>query len=235
MITQKSKSLSQLAPIGNTFGDLGQSVYQNAESAERLRANKALTTGDNAPFPTGYDFARLPNTYDDPTLDVINNEQLNEAQSFIDAMKARGVITDSGVTAAQQALGRQTPGAMARLTEQGNLALEGGRQQLRDVGGRAASAADALPVGSTFNTKVWTDQLENTFNDFITGLNSNIRGKIGNASLYDTSGLASVAGAAQGAGPGVQPSTAGLPFSTEDEDKKLANRTGSSTGLGVNP
>jgi hypothetical protein len=231
MITEKANSLAELSPVGTTFQDLGSTVYNNAQTAERGKASRALDTT----FPTNFDYQRLPDTYDDATLAAIDAEQRKTADQFVQNMLSRGVINQSGYDAAETNLGSQDPGVMARLTEQGNLALEGGRQSLRDVRSRAGSAADALKVGQTFDANSYGKQLDDAFNSFITNLGGNIRGRLGNAQLYDTSGLATIAGAAQGNGPGIQPTTTGLPFSTDDETNKnnqIANRTNASTGLG---
>lgn len=210
---------------GSYYTNVGQNAYTQAETQGQ---NKA-TSGINALFDPNYEYTRVPDTLDDPFLASIDAEQRQTAESFLNNLVSRGVITESGRGAAESDLERQNAGVMAKLNELGTGALATGRQGISDIVNRGRSAASGLKLGTAFDPNTYKTQVDTAFNDFLNNLGTTLRGKV-TGNLFDTSGLPVIAGAAQGAG--VTPTTNLGAFGTTTEDDKTAqNRTNTSTGV----
>jgi hypothetical protein len=141
----------------------------------------------------------LPFTIDDPYLAGIDAEQRGNADSIIKNMLDRGVITATGYGAAQGDLDRQEAGVKSKLNEFGTGVVAGGQQQLRDVANNARTTAGTLQLGQQFDPNSYGSQADQVFNDFINTLGDQIRSKV-TGNMFNTTGLAALAGAAQGAG-----------------------------------
>lgn len=201
------------------FKDAGQSVFNQLETGTRAKAN----TGLDRVFAPSFETKRIPFTLDDPYLDAINAEQRSKADGIIKNMLDRGVITNAGYGAAEADLDRQAAGVKSQLNEFGTTTIAGGQQKLKDVANQARQDAAGLHLGQQFDPYSYSADSDQVFNDFINNLGSSIRSKV-TGNLYNTTGLAALAGAAQGAqntayNPAV---AAGLPednTSTDTTDK----------------
>lgn len=177
------------------FKDAGQSVYNQLESGRRTKAQTDL----DRIFSPNFETKRIPFTLDDPYLDSINAEQRGTADSIIRNMLDRGVITQSGFNAAAADLDKQSAGVKTRLNELGTSTIAGGQGQLRDIANTARQDAANLKLGNQFDPYSYSSDADRIFDEFITGLGDNIRSKV-TGNMYNTTGLAALAGAAQGAG-----------------------------------
>lgn len=177
------------------FKDAGQSVYNQLESGRRTKAQTDL----DRLFSPNFETKRIPFTLDDPYLDSINAEQRSSADSIIRNMLDRGVITQSGYNAAAADLDKQSSGVKTRLNELGTSTIAGGQGSLREIANTARQDAANLKLGNQFDPYSYSSDADRIFDEFITGLGDNIRSKV-TGNLYNTTGLAALAGAAQGAG-----------------------------------
>ena len=177
------------------FKDAGSSVYNQLESGRRVKAQTDL----DRIFSPNFETKRIPFTLDDPYLDAINAEQRGTADSIIRNMLDRGVITQSGYNAAAADLDKQAAGVKTRLNELGTSTIAGGQGQLREIANTARQDAANLKLGNQFDPYSYSSDADRIFDEFITGLGDNIRSKV-TGNLYNTTGLAALAGAAQGAG-----------------------------------
>lgn len=177
------------------FKDAGQSVFNQLETGQRTKAN----TGLDRIFAPSFETKRIPFTLDDPFLDSIEAEQRASADSIIKNMLDRGVITQSGFGAAQADLDKQSAGVKAQLNELGTTTIAGGQQKLKDVANQARQDASLLHLGQQFDPFSYSSDADQVFNDFINNLGTSIRSKV-TGNLFNTTGLAALAGAAQGAG-----------------------------------
>lgn len=199
----------------NYFKDAGQSVYNQLETGTRAKANTNL----DRIFAPSFETKRIPFTLDDPYLDAIQAEQRASADDIIRNMLERGVITETGYNAAQKDLDKQAAGVKAQLNEFGTTTLAGGQQKLKDVANQARQDAATLRLGQPFDPYSYSADADQVFNDFINNLGSSIRAKI-TGNLFDTTGLAALAGAAQGAGnTAYNPAAAAGIIKDEDEDE----------------
>lgn len=177
------------------FKDAGQTVYNELESGKRTKAQTDL----DRIFSPNFETKRIPFTLDDPYLDSINAEQRSSADSIIKNMLDRGVITQAGYNAAAADLDKQSAGVKTRLNELGTSTIAGGQGSLRDIANNARQDAANLKLGNQFDPYSYSSDADRVFDEFITGLGDNIRSKV-TGNLYNTTGLAALAGAAQGAG-----------------------------------
>lgn len=203
--------------VGAYLGDLGQSVYQNRETGLRQRAGRDI----DMLFQPEFERTRLADTADDEILNQINVAERGEADAFIDNLRRRGVITEAGSSGARRNLDDQGARVRGILDEIGRSALSGGRQGLTDIANRGRQTAQTLKLGQSFDPNTYGTQAQSTLDDFLSGLGDRIRGQVGD-DLYDTSGLAAIAGAAQGAGnTKFDPNAlAGITDDEEDEDEQ---------------
>jgi hypothetical protein len=179
---------------GLHFKDFGQNVYNRAQESARDRATSNLSKQ----FGPDYEYGKIANTADDPFLAQIDTEQRGKANEYIDRLLKRGVITDTGASGAYKGLDEQGAGVRSQLSGIGGDILAGGRDDLGKILGRARSAAGGLSLGNDFDIGRYQSELDQTFNDFMGGLGEKIKGSI-TEPLYDTSGLASLAGSTSGA------------------------------------
>lgn len=179
---------------GAYLNDIGESVYDTATGAARTRASRSL----DELFGQDYERRRIADTMDDPVLAAIEAEQRAEAENMIENMARRGVINDTGRDSAMRDLDRQAASVKARLNEIGATTLEGGRQSIADIIGRARTNAGTLKLGQTFDPNLYSSDVDAKFNDWLNNLGTNIRSKV-TGPLFDTSKIAAVAGAGQGA------------------------------------
>lgn len=198
----------------NYFKDAGQSVYNQVETGARAKAN----TGLDRIFAPSFETKRIPFTLDDPYLDSIQAEQRSTADDIIKNMLDRGVITDTGYGAAQRDLDKQAAGVKSQLNEIGTTTLAGGQQKLKDVANQARQDASTLRVGQAFDPNAYSADADQVFNDFINNLGSSIRAKV-TGNMFNTTGLAALAGAAQGAGNTAFNPAAAQGIIKEDDDE----------------
>lgn len=176
------------------FAGLGEDVYGDLESGLR---NQNLQTLRRL-LPEDYAMNRIGNDADDATIEAILGEQKSEAQKYLDNLLARGVITNSGYQGGLKNLDTQSLSAKASLDEIGRTLLESGRGDIDNLILNAQDKASNLMLGDVFNPYSYRKKTNSALQDFFESLGGNIRGKAP-TDLFDTSGLAGVAGASQGA------------------------------------
>lgn len=178
---------------GQYLRDIGQYVADARTSAGRDKANMSLQ-----PLLTpGYDQQKIGATFDDPFIEQENTRQYGQADQYIQNLLKRGVITATGATGAEGALGQQTGRVKAQLGDIGSGLLDEGRKSLTDIGSRAKNDASTLGLGQSFDPNVYGKQLDQAYTDF-TGQFGNKFSASTPDNLYDTSGLATAAGVASG-------------------------------------
>lgn len=177
------------------FNNAGANVYQQLESGRRTKAQTDL----DRIFAPNFETKRIPFTLDDPYLSAIEAEQRASADSIIRNMLDRHVITQAGYNAAAADLDKQAAGVKSRLNELGTSTLSGGQNSLREIANQSRQDAANLKLGSQFDPYSYSSDADRVFDEFISGLGNNIRAKV-TGNLFNTTGLAALAGAAQGAG-----------------------------------
>lgn len=207
---------------GSYFATLGENVFDSEQEGFRAKSLR----GVNQVAPSGFSTSRIADTADDDTLAAILAEQEGNSKGYIDNLKGRGVITDSGYAAALKNLQGQEPGAKSRLSEIGNGILEGGRGGAENIANAGRTRASNLNLGESFDPfSEVGNKLNDFFTQFLTGLGDKVRGQAP-TNLFDTSGLANIAGASQGAGNNAfDPAAVAGIFGDTKKDEENTNTT----------
>lgn len=180
---------------GTYFDNLGASVWDNENTAKR----STLMRDINSFAGDGFATRRIASDSDDATLEAILQEQRVNADNYLRNLLDRGVITSAGFNAGSKDLDTQSYGARSRLTELGNQELERGRGEANNLATEARRRASNYNLGEQFDPYEYSGQLDQVFSNFFGNLGNNLRAKVPSG-LFSTSGLANLAGAAQGAG-----------------------------------
>ena len=198
---------------GTYFDSLGQRIYD--QETESLRNRSLRPFQDFA--SDGFAIRRIGNDADDPYLDSVLETQFVGGDDQIRGMLDRGVITQSGYNKALADLQAQRAGARARLQDIGATSLETGRGTLRDIASRGRQSANQLALGMNFDPFSYQQEIDQATSDFFASLGDNIAATAP-TDLFDTSGLAGIAGAAQGAQNTVFDPNAAAGFAASEED-----------------
>lgn len=206
------------AAPGSYFDNLGQSVYDRENEGRRARVMRDL----NTVAPAGFETKRITNDVDDPYLDAIYEEQFANADQYIRNLLDRGVVNQSGYGAARSDLEQQGFGARSRLQELGGIELERGRGEAANMANDFRSRGSNVNLEDQFDPFELGGQLNTHFMDFFSGLGDRVRAAVP-GSFFNTSGLANIAGAGQGAQntPFNPAALAGV--EEDDEEEQRAN------------
>lgn len=198
---------------GTYFDSLGQRIYD--QETEALRNRSLRPFQDFA--SDGFAIRRISNDADDPYLNNILETQFVGGDDQIRGMLDRGVITETGYNKAMQNLQSQRAGARARLQDIGATSLETGRGSLRDIASRGRQSANQLALGMQFDPFSYQREIDDATANFFAGLGDSISA-LAPQDLFDTSGLAGIAGAAQGAQNTAFNPAAALGLEQDEED-----------------
>jgi hypothetical protein len=179
---------------GTYFDNLGATVFDQLQEGQRSKALRGFDTFARDGFAT----RRITNDTDDPFLNAILEERAAEADNYTRRLLDRGVITQSGYDAAGKNIQGQRAGANARLQDIGMAELERGRGGLRDIASSGRSTASQMRLGDAFDPYQYQGDIDKAQTDFFASLANNLRANAPE-DLFDTSGLAGIAGYTQGA------------------------------------
>lgn len=212
-------------PAGTTnpgayYSGVGESVYNDLQNALRTRS----LAGIDAIAPSGFENTRIADTADDQIIEDILKGGRDSADQYVKNLLGRGVITNVGYNAAEGDLDAQTAKQRGLLQELGNNILSGGREKLLNIANQGRTAASGLTLGQNFDAGQYGSQIDKAFDDFMSGLGDTFKAQAP-TSIFDTSGLAVRAGAAQGAGNNAfkPKAVAGVFGNEDDEDQNRQN------------
>lgn len=180
---------------GSSFNNAGVNIYNNLTSNAQTRAGNSL----DSVFSPNYSSSKVTNDLVNPEINTIAGEQYQSADDIINNMLKRGVINQSGKSAAEAELQRQQPGVLSQLNTIGSGTVASEQQSLDDIANKARQNAATTKLGQTFDPSVYGNEADSQFNDFLKNLDTTVRGKV-TGNLFNTTGLAAIAGAGQGAG-----------------------------------
>jgi hypothetical protein len=202
---------------GSYLTGLGSDVYGAQTDIARQRAMQGL----EGIFSPDYGYSRIGSGTDDPFLAQINSAERSRADTFLENLLKRGVINQTGFEAGRSNLDLQGSRARSLLDTLGGDVLEEGRAGLESIANRGRQAASNVQLGQSFDPSKYGTEANTAFDEFLSKLPDRLRASAP-TNLYDTSGLASIAGAAQGAGNfAFDPNAlAGIMQSDEEERRK---------------
>ncbi len=197
-ITSRANSVRGTVPIldgspGTYFDNLGKQVYDTERTSLQ---NQNVRTLNNM-FGNNYADTRITNDLDDATINAILGEQLSSAEQYVNNLLGRGVITNAGAQAALKNVQNQKGAAQSKLSELGMGQLASGKTSLNNIINSGKSAASNLDLGDIFDPYSYQSKVDSEFENFINNLGTNLRASAP-SDLFSTSGLAGIAGAAQG-------------------------------------
>jgi hypothetical protein len=173
--------------------------------------------------PTGFASKRIDDTVDDSIIEAILAEQYQTGENYIRNLLDRGVVTNSGFEGARKNLEGQRAGAKSRLSETGMGLLNKGRGDAENLVNTDRSSVSNMRLGTAYDPYDLGTRLNNQFTDFFANLGDKFRAA-SPTNLFDTSGLAGIAGASQGAGNTVfNPQAVAGVGDDEDEDEDELN------------
>lgn len=203
---------------GAYFDNVGQSVYDSAQTNARNRAVRSV----DPLFGASFERAKIADTVDDPFIDQIYNEQRSSADAIIENMLKRGVITAPGSNSARADLDRQSAGVRTILNDLGGGLISSGRDKLKGVADRARSDASNLNLGTNFDANIYGADADRELNEFLGSFGDQFRSRIP-TDLFETGGLAAIAGSGMGAqNTKFDPAALGGMIQPEDEDDPFA-------------
>jgi len=169
--------------------DVGNKLISELEPGYRKTA-KDLFAKD---VPTDF----LADTADDAAIEALLTGERGTADKFIQNMIDRGVITDTGATAARADLDKQTTGGRTRLNEIGAGLMNTEEGVIGTERGKRLGAYDTLKLGGSYDVGSDLAALNKLATDFIGTIGAGLKTGLGSTPLYSTAGLPGVAGAAQ--------------------------------------
>lgn len=208
--------------IGQYFQGLGETIYNTRQNAGRQQALR----GVDSAFAPEFDRSRISDSFDDPFIADVNNEERGKADDYIQNLFKRGVINSTGVAGAEKNLDQQGAKIRTSLDDLGKGILDTGRQSLNDIANRGRTTASTLRLGQNFDPNSYVNEADTAFNDFSGKFGDLLRSRLPSGNLYDTSNLASVAGGAQGAqNLAFDPNAVAGKTNTLEEDDPFASLT----------
>lgn len=205
LATQRERDLQALIDQQQAFDEYQTTltpaptptVDPRIQQREDLRSG--ATNSLKALLGPGFENTYVPDTADDALAGQIYGEQRGKADTYLNNLLKRGVITDTGYAAGAKELDNQGSRVRTQLRDLGNSLLEAERGQVRGIYGRGADTASTLDVGQTFDPNVFAKMINDNVSEFNTNFGDTFRAGVP-GDLFDTSGLSAIAGGAQGAG-----------------------------------
>lgn len=212
---------------GSYFAGAGEKAYKSANDEF---INKQMQTLRQL-LPQNYATNRITDDVDDATIEAILGEHQSEAQKYIDNLLSRGVITNAGHAGALKNITGQAGTAKAKLNEFGQSVIESGRGDIDKIIGAAQQAASQLKLGDQFDPYSYQNNALDKLQSFFDNIGGNLRAKV-SGPLFDTSGLAGIAGASQGAQNTKFNPQALAGVLQDDEEEKDKTTTATTTPFG---
>jgi hypothetical protein len=141
----------------------------------------------------------IPDTTGRDIIDRVLNTQRNEALSAIDRARARGNLTEVGISGAMQRIGELERAGRQQASSLVANALQGLRDEFGNIRNRARNAAESYVPGGSFSLEPFAAQKQS----FLDTLNERIPGAAYNAlagqSFFDIGDILTSGGRLQGA------------------------------------
>lgn len=170
-----------------------------AAAADPTATRDAALQGINARYTPGFESTYLPDTYDDPLAATLYGEERGKADTYLNNLLKRNVITQTGYESAGKDLDTQGARVRTQLQDIGKTLLDQERSKLGGIIDTGRQRAGSLGVNEAFDFTPYDTQVQSSLGDFGSKFSDAFRAGIP-GDLFDTSKLASIAGGAQGAG-----------------------------------
>jgi hypothetical protein len=201
LIEQALNRTAQAVPDTDTqpIKYFGPSLIEAAlEQGAQDRRQRFLRDVDTL-FGPDAEWRYIPDTAGRDIIDRVLNTQRDEALSAIDRAKARGNLTEMGISGALQRIGELEKAGRQQASSLVANALQGLRDEFGSIRNRARNAAESYMPGGSFSLEPFAAQKQS----FLDTLNERIPGAAYNAlagqSFFDIGDILTRGGRLQGA------------------------------------
>jgi hypothetical protein len=135
----------------------------------------------------------------DDTINQILSEQKNDAATYLDRGRARGIYNDVGYNAGASRIGTASEAGRSKLYSLGHSVIDKYRSDANSVRDKAYSAANAWTDGQNFSLDPYINQGNEVINNAKQFGGGDLRNAFGGTKLFDFGDINNRAGQAQGA------------------------------------
>lgn len=228
IIQQAILGASQSVPYlaDNPGAYFADSIFDQALNQYQSGQRDQYTRGVDQFFRPGFDSVAFADTADDTILADILNSQRGDATRAIEMARSRGNLDSTGYNAAMSELDRMFNAGMSTAQTLGGGVLSNYRQQLKDIGGEARSAASGYTLGGNFDLGDYTNRYESTLGDLQGRLAGDITSALSGQNFFDLGDILTRGGNAQGP---INPRTT-LPSLLAERERVRDSERGQNTG-----
>lgn len=176
--------------------NIGESVL----TAEQDRLRRQYTQDARDTFQPGFADNMIGDDFDDAVVNSLFEERYNPARMALDRAKARGTLSAPGYGSALDMLQQQSETARSRLQGLGGDILGGYRTELGQIGNEARTGASSYQLGNDFSLDNFTQRRDQAVDRFGNQIGTDLRGTLGDQTLFDLEKIMSSAGTFQGPG-----------------------------------
>lgn len=195
-----------------------------ADQQEALR--KQFLGEVESRFGVGYGRNNIASSLLDDTINQILSEQRNDATSYLERGRSRGIYNDIGYNAGVANIGTASEAGRSKLYGLGNSIIDKYRADADAVRDKAYAAATAAPTVGSFSLDPYINEGNEVIARANTLASGDLRNTFGGTKLFDFGALNNRAGAAQGV-----LGTRDSDITTAIADRRRANAFG--RGLGT--
>lgn len=150
-------------------------------------------------FGANYGNKIVSDSYLDPIIEEIIGEQQAGADTYLKRAADRGILNETGRTAAQNKIAADRAKGSAQLASLAGGVIDKYQTQGDEVSGKAQQGASGYTLGSNFNIGDYEEQGTNIINSAAKNARGDLLNALGGENFFDTSSLVNIGGAAQGA------------------------------------
>jgi len=175
--------------------DLGNTIISDLTGGARTSALNRL----NSIFTPTYAQSNLPSSIASPYIDQIVSEQFDPLNAQLTNAQKRGILNDTGYSAALNTLGQKQTGARSTVQSLGENILNEERGSLNDYINSARGAANATTLNSQFDPGAYTSGAQSMIASDVGNFGGALRNAVGSTQFASLSDLLNAGGAVQGA------------------------------------
>lgn len=200
--------------------DLINNALTTEENARRARNTSTV----NQTFTPGFENTALPDDIGGSYINDILTSQRGSAESRLKAARDRGQLNDSGYSAAEAELNRQSGGASSTLSGLASSVLAKDRADLGNIRGSAITGANQYSLGDpNFDINPFVTQKTNKVNTDTANLGGDITNALGGTSLFNVNDILLKGSTAQGPQNLTTAGVPGVPVKKSQIDRGLGS------------
>lgn len=201
--------------------DLINNALTNYQSGTQAKNTSKV----NNQFAPGFETTALPDSLSSPYINQILTTQQAQAKQALTAAQQRGQLTDTGLSAAEQALESQATGASSTLNALGSSVLANDRSGLDTVKSDATTGANSWQLGDPdFSLDPYTSQEQSLVGKDTSNLGGDITNALGSTPLFNVNSILLSGSQAQGPQNLTTANVPGSPVKKNNTDRGLGSQ-----------